>query len=50
VKVLPKQLDEEVSRFMTEGFGDVITRMTEEQYKYVCLPVEGPCNPDEYRY
>ncbi|MDE1463631.1 adenosylhomocysteinase [Spartinivicinus poritis] len=50
VKILPKKLDEEVARYMVEGFGGVITQMTEEQAKYVNTPVEGPFKPDNYKY
>nr|WP_297461728.1 adenosylhomocysteinase [uncultured Halomonas sp.] len=48
--VLPKHLDEEVARYMVEGFGGVITRLTEAQAKYTGVPVDGPFKPDEYRY
>lgn len=50
VKVLPKSLDEEVARYMVEGFGGVITRMTQEQSEYINVPVEGPFKPDSYKY
>jgi len=50
VEVLPKQLDEEVARYMVEGFGGVITRMTEDQAEYIHVPVDGPFKPDDYRY
>ena len=50
VTVLPKQLDEEVARYMVEGFGGVVTRMTPEQAEYTGVPAEGPYKPDEYRY
>ncbi|RUO37466.1 adenosylhomocysteinase [Aliidiomarina shirensis] len=50
VEVLPKQLDEEVARYMVEGFGGVITKMTAQQSEYIGVPVEGPFKPDEYRY
>lgn len=50
VEVLPKQLDEEVARYMVEGFGGVLTRMTDEQAKYLGVPAEGPFKPDAYRY
>ncbi|EPC00215.1 adenosylhomocysteinase [Litchfieldella anticariensis FP35 = DSM 16096] len=50
VSVLPKHLDEEVARYMVEGFGGVVTRMTEAQSEYTGVPVEGPYKPDEYRY
>ncbi|WP_308365239.1 MULTISPECIES: adenosylhomocysteinase [unclassified Microbulbifer] len=50
VKVLPKELDEEVARYMVEGFGGVITRMTEEQAKYIGVSVDGPYKPESYKY
>ncbi|WP_091515675.1 adenosylhomocysteinase [Microbulbifer yueqingensis] len=50
VKVLPKKLDEEVARYMVEGFGGVITRMTEDQAKYIGVSVEGPFKPESYKY
>ncbi|WP_104203221.1 adenosylhomocysteinase [Billgrantia saliphila] len=50
VTVLPRHLDEEVARYMVEGFGGVLTRMTEQQAEYTGVPVEGPYKPDAYRY
>nr|WP_317450650.1 adenosylhomocysteinase [Phytohalomonas tamaricis] len=50
VKVLPKQLDEEVARYMVEGFGGTLTKMTKKQADYIGVPQEGPFKPDEYRY
>ncbi|WP_026375905.1 adenosylhomocysteinase [Aestuariibacter salexigens] len=50
VEVLPKQLDEEVARYMVEGFGGVLTRMTEQQAKYIGVSVDGPFKSDDYRY
>ncbi|MDN3555716.1 adenosylhomocysteinase [Halomonas maura] len=50
VSVLPRHLDEEVARYMVEGFGGVITRMSEAQSEYTGVPVEGPYKPDGYRY
>ena len=50
VKVLPKKLDEEVARYMVEGFGGVITRMTDDQAKYIGVSVEGPYKPESYKY
>ncbi|MGC9456606.1 MAG: adenosylhomocysteinase [Halothiobacillaceae bacterium] len=50
VEVLPKSLDEEVARYMVQGFGGVITRMTETQSEYLGVPVDGPYKPDAYRY
>ena len=50
VEVLPKQLDEEVARYMVEGFGGVITQLTDTQAKYINVPVEGPFKTDSYKY
>ncbi|QOR37359.1 adenosylhomocysteinase [Billgrantia diversa] len=50
VTVLPRHLDEEVARYMVEGFGGVLTRMTDTQAEYTGVPVEGPYKPDAYRY
>jgi adenosylhomocysteinase len=50
VKVLPKQLDEEVARYMVEGFGGVITQLTPEQAQYINVPTAGPFKPDSYKY
>ncbi|MCW8126164.1 adenosylhomocysteinase [Microbulbifer halophilus] len=50
VKVLPKHLDEEVARYMVQGFGGVITRMTEDQAGYIGVSVDGPYKPESYKY
>ncbi|WP_438765846.1 adenosylhomocysteinase [Kushneria sp. TE3] len=50
VEVLPKQLDEEVARYMVEGFGGTLTKMTQTQADYLGVPQEGPFKPHEYRY
>ena len=50
VKVLPKQLDEEVARHMVEGFGGVITRLRPEQAEYIGVDVNGPFKPESYKY
>jgi adenosylhomocysteinase len=50
VSVLPKALDEEVARYMVEGFGGVITRMTPAQAEYLGVAADGPYKPDSYRY
>lgn len=50
VDVLPKQLDEEVARYMVEGFAGVITQLTTEQANYLGVPVDGPFKNDAYRY
>jgi adenosylhomocysteinase len=50
VEVLPKQLDEEVARYMVEGFGGVITELTPVQAKYINVSVAGPFKPEAYKY
>ena len=50
VEVLPKQLDEEVARYMVEGFGGVVTELTQTQADYIGVTVEGPFKPETYRY
>lgn len=50
VEVLPKQLDEEVAKYMVQGFGGVITKLTKQQADYIHVAVEGPFKSDDYRY
>ena len=50
VEVLPKHLDEEVARYMVEGFGGVITQLTTKQADYINVPVAGPFKTDSYKY
>ena len=50
VEVLPKHLDEEVARYMVEGFGGVVTQLTEQQAKYINVPMNGPFKTDSYKY
>jgi adenosylhomocysteinase len=50
VEVLPKHLDEEVARYMVQGFGGVITKLTEKQAEYIGVTVEGPFKPESYKY
>jgi adenosylhomocysteinase len=50
VYVLPKKLDEEVARLHLEKIGAKLTKLTDEQAKYIGVPVEGPYKPELYRY
>ena len=50
IRVLPKKLDEEVAALMVEGFGGVMTRLTQEQADYIDVPEDGPFKPEAYRY
>lgn len=47
---LPKKLDEEVARLHLEQLGVKLTRMTDEQAKYLGIDKDGPFKPDHYRY
>ena len=50
VYMLPKSLDEEVARLHLGHLGVTLTRLTEEQARYIGVPVNGPFKPDHYRY
>jgi len=50
VYVLPKFLDEEVARLHLDKIDVTLTRLTDEQSRYIGVPVEGPYKPDYYRY
>jgi adenosylhomocysteinase len=50
VYVLPKQLDEEVARLHLAHLGVELTRLTEEQAKYLGISADGPFKPEHYRY
>lgn len=50
VEILPKKLDEEVARYMVEGFGGVITQLSKTQAEYINVPVEGPFKAESYKY
>ncbi|MFO7953416.1 adenosylhomocysteinase [Thioalkalivibrio sp.] len=50
VYVLPKHLDEKVAQLHLKKLGANLTRLTDEQSKYLGLPVDGPFKPEHYRY
>jgi adenosylhomocysteinase len=50
VYTLPKHLDEKVARLHLAKIGVVLEDLTEDQAKYIGVPVEGPYKPDYYRY
>lgn len=50
VTLLPKKMDEEVARYMVEGFSGVITQLTQEQAEYIHVPAGGPFKNDNYKY
>ena len=47
---LPKKLDEEVARLHLEQLGVKLTRLTDDQARYIGVPKEGPYKPEHYRY
>jgi adenosylhomocysteinase len=47
---LPKHLDEEVARLHLEKIGVKLTKLTQEQARYIGVPVDGPYKSDMYRY
>lgn len=48
--VLPKHLDEKVAKLHLSQIGAQLTVLTEEQAKYIGVPVQGPFKTDTYRY
>jgi adenosylhomocysteinase len=50
VLMLPKQLDEEVARLHLDKLGVKLTKLTDEQAKYIGVSVDGPYKPEHYRY
>ena len=50
VYILPKILDEKVARSHLQQIGVNLTVLTDEQAKYINVPVEGPYKADHYRY
>lgn len=50
VYVLPKHLDEKVARLHLAKIGVELDVLTDEQAKYIDVPVQGPYKSDMYRY
>jgi len=50
VYVLPKHLDEKVARLHLAKIGVVLETLTDDQAKYIGVPVNGPFKSDTYRY
>jgi len=50
VYVLPKHLDEKVARLHLDKLGVKLSVLSEEQAKYIGVPVNGPYKPNHYRY
>jgi len=47
---LPKILDEKVARLHLDQLGVHLTKLTDEQAKYLGIPKDGPYKPDGYLY
>ncbi len=50
VYMLPKHLDEKVARLHLKKIGVELEELSEEQAKYIGVPVNGPFKPEYYRY
>jgi adenosylhomocysteinase len=50
VYMLPKHLDEKVAKLHLAKIGVELDVLSEEQAKYIDVPVEGPYKPEHYRY
>jgi adenosylhomocysteinase len=50
VHLLPKKLDEEVAALHLEKLGVKLTKLSDDQAKYLGVQKEGPFKPDIYRY
>lgn len=50
VYTLPKHLDEEVARLHLDKLGVKLTKLTDDQAKYIGVNVNGPYKTDHYRY
>jgi adenosylhomocysteinase len=50
VYVLPKHLDEKVARLQLATLNVKLTKLTDQQARYISVPVEGPYKTDHYRY
>jgi len=50
VSFLSKKLDEEVAAAHLEHLGVKLTKLSDDQAKYLGIPAEGPFKPEHYRY
>ncbi len=50
VYILPKHLDEKVARLHLDKIGVNLSKLTDEQAKYIGVSQEGPYKPEHYRY
>jgi adenosylhomocysteinase len=50
VHILPKNLDEKVARLHLSALGVELTQLSNDQARYIGVPVQGPYKVDHYRY
>jgi len=50
VYTLPKHLDEKVARLHLKKLGVKLTKLSDDQAKYIGVNKDGPYKPDHYRY
>ncbi|WP_370213038.1 adenosylhomocysteinase [Roseovarius sp.] len=50
VYILPKHLDEKVARLHLDRIGVKLTKLGADQAAYIGVDVDGPFNPEHYRY
>jgi len=50
VHILPKHLDEKVARLQLAKLNAELTELTEQQARYIDVPVTGPYKTEHYRY
>jgi len=50
VYTLPKKIDEEVARLHLEKLGAKLTKLSDDQAKYIGVEVAGPYKSENYRY
>lgn len=50
VHILPKTLDEKVARLHLGALGVELTQLSNDQARYIGVPVQGPYKVDHYRY
>jgi adenosylhomocysteinase len=50
VHILPKHLDEKVARLQLAKLNAELTILTDQQARYIDVPVAGPYKSDHYRY
>ncbi|MBB3809665.1 adenosylhomocysteinase [Pseudochelatococcus contaminans] len=50
VYTLPKHLDEKVAALHLSKIGVTLSKLSDDQAKYLGIPAEGPFKPDHYRY